>query len=184
MLILQAARSGLAAGIARFYIFSQPDAFADVTWNSVELNIWTIVEPGMYLMAACFPTYRPLFSYLFGGNGPLSSVARRLHYGHSGDGSSATAKAAEFNEMQHADSSRTLKSSPQHGYTAERKQVPAGFRRLDSGEDEGYDSKAFAAQIPVDLTALPLGVDEWTRDPEAGEVGVALSRDRATNESW
>lgn len=44
----------------RFVTFSNNNSFIDATWNAVELIIWTIAEPGIYLIAACLITLRPL----------------------------------------------------------------------------------------------------------------------------
>jgi len=41
-------------------LFFKGNAVADGTWASVSLMTWTIVEPDVYLIAACLPTYRPL----------------------------------------------------------------------------------------------------------------------------
>ncbi|ROW10487.1 hypothetical protein VMCG_02038 [Cytospora schulzeri] len=51
---------GLISSILRFVSFSNNNSFTDATWNAVELIIWTIAEPGIYLIAACLMTYRPL----------------------------------------------------------------------------------------------------------------------------
>lgn len=48
------------ASIVRFAIYSHSNSFKDGTWASANLMILTSLEPGVYLMAACFPTYRPL----------------------------------------------------------------------------------------------------------------------------
>lgn len=50
--------SGLIAAIVRFAIF-RSESLKDGTYHT-ELLIWTVVEPGFYLMAACFPAYRSL----------------------------------------------------------------------------------------------------------------------------
>lgn len=39
--------------------------FADVTWYSVSTMTWTLVEPGVYLIAATLPSLRPLVRYVF-----------------------------------------------------------------------------------------------------------------------
>lgn len=52
--------SGLISSILRFVTFSNNNSFIDATWNAVELIIWTIAEPGIYLIAACLITLRPL----------------------------------------------------------------------------------------------------------------------------
>lgn len=54
------ASSGLVTSITRFIVYSHIEASKDATYDT-ELLVWTSLEPGIYLMAACFPTYRPLF---------------------------------------------------------------------------------------------------------------------------
>ena len=56
---------GLIASIFRFTTFFRNNAISDGTFASVELMSWTIIEPGIYLMAACLPTLRPIFQRLF-----------------------------------------------------------------------------------------------------------------------
>ncbi|KUI66311.1 hypothetical protein VM1G_01527 [Cytospora mali] len=51
---------GLISSVLRFVSFSSNNSFIDPTWHAVELIIWTIAEPGIYLVAACLMTYRPL----------------------------------------------------------------------------------------------------------------------------
>ncbi|TVY80878.1 hypothetical protein LSUE1_G005420 [Lachnellula suecica] len=55
---------GLATSIVRFISFFRGDVIRDGTWSSVDLMIWTVVEPAVYLIAACLPTYRPLLIIL------------------------------------------------------------------------------------------------------------------------
>lgn len=52
--------SGIMASILRFVSFNNTSSFIDATWNAVELYIWTLAEPSIYLIAACLITYRPL----------------------------------------------------------------------------------------------------------------------------
>lgn len=52
--------SGLVTSILRFAAFFATMAFTDGTWASVNLLIWCIVEPGIYLIAACLIVCRPL----------------------------------------------------------------------------------------------------------------------------
>ncbi|KAA8649430.1 hypothetical protein EYZ11_011748 [Aspergillus tanneri] len=56
---------GLISSILRFYTFYVTDAATDGTWSAVELVIWTVVEGGTYLIAACLPTYRPLMKLVW-----------------------------------------------------------------------------------------------------------------------
>jgi hypothetical protein len=50
-------------------MFFASDALADPTWKSAFLNVWTVTEPGTYLIAACLPALRPM----------VASISRRLH---------------------------------------------------------------------------------------------------------
>lgn len=54
---------GIVTAIIRFVTFftSSPDP----TWHSVTTLTWTIAEPGMYFIAACLPSLRPLFLRVF-----------------------------------------------------------------------------------------------------------------------
>lgn len=58
--------SGMITSILRFTAFYDAfytkNYFEDPTWYSVTLIIWTVCEPGMYLIAACFLVYRPLLN--------------------------------------------------------------------------------------------------------------------------
>jgi hypothetical protein len=64
-LILLKTFRGLITSILRFVNFFEVAVFVDVTWYSVPTEIWTIVETGCYLIAACLPSFRPLFGPLF-----------------------------------------------------------------------------------------------------------------------
>ncbi|MCJ1240744.1 hypothetical protein MMC14_008748 [Varicellaria rhodocarpa] len=51
---------GLISSIIRFDAFFDVKALVDGTWASANLAIWSAVEPGVYLIAACLPNLRPL----------------------------------------------------------------------------------------------------------------------------
>ncbi|KAI1483618.1 hypothetical protein F4774DRAFT_366040 [Daldinia eschscholtzii] len=51
---------GLITSIFRFIAFYNKNSFIDPTYSAVELIIWTVCEPGVYLIAACLVVYRPL----------------------------------------------------------------------------------------------------------------------------
>ncbi|KAI0099587.1 hypothetical protein GGR51DRAFT_535096 [Nemania sp. FL0031] len=55
---------GLVTSVIRFVVFYNRNLFLDPTYNSVELTIWTVCEPGVYLIAACLLVYRPLLDKL------------------------------------------------------------------------------------------------------------------------
>ncbi|KAF2793395.1 hypothetical protein K505DRAFT_188326, partial [Melanomma pulvis-pyrius CBS 109.77] len=53
---------GLITSILRFVAFFTP--ITDGTWAAVPLTCWVIVEPSIYLVAACLLTFKPLLRYL------------------------------------------------------------------------------------------------------------------------
>ncbi|KAB8270073.1 hypothetical protein BDV30DRAFT_250951 [Aspergillus minisclerotigenes] len=55
---------GMITSIIRCVAFFQHDPLEDGTWASVTFVNWSIIEPGVYLLAACLPCYRPLIKAL------------------------------------------------------------------------------------------------------------------------
>ncbi|CEL10445.1 hypothetical protein ASPCAL13564 [Aspergillus calidoustus] len=51
---------GLVTSILRMVIFFQESALTDPTWTSVNLGIWTVLEGGIIIIAACLPSIWPL----------------------------------------------------------------------------------------------------------------------------
>ncbi|KAL4816806.1 hypothetical protein BDW67DRAFT_190591 [Aspergillus spinulosporus] len=51
---------GLVTSILRMVIFFQESALTDSTWTSVDLGIWTVLEGGIIIIAACLPPIWPL----------------------------------------------------------------------------------------------------------------------------
>ncbi|KAL4737912.1 hypothetical protein BDV11DRAFT_190637 [Aspergillus similis] len=51
---------GLVTSILRMVIFFQESALTDPTWTSVNLGIWTVLEGGIIIIAACLPPIWPL----------------------------------------------------------------------------------------------------------------------------
>ena len=49
----------------RFVTFLQPSIFEDITYLCISTTSWSIIEPGVYLMAATVPTLQPLVRRLF-----------------------------------------------------------------------------------------------------------------------
>lgn len=45
-----------------FFQFQLPD---DMTWHTVGAQVWIIVEPGVYFIAASLPSLRPILRYVF-----------------------------------------------------------------------------------------------------------------------
>ena len=71
-----------------FYNFGWNNGFADPTWVSSNIFSWTVVEPGVYHLAACFITFRPLFRWIV-FDSPLSSFLSNIRL-ISGSKESAT----------------------------------------------------------------------------------------------
>ncbi|KAH8690544.1 hypothetical protein BGW36DRAFT_432342 [Talaromyces proteolyticus] len=67
---------GLVASILRFVTFFNTNAVADPTWSASTLIIWTNVEAGVYLIACCLPTYRPLARFIWHRSGLATKVKR------------------------------------------------------------------------------------------------------------
>lgn len=53
--------SGLIASIIRLTVTLRVTALSDGTWDSADIAIWSLVESGCYLIAACLPVLRPLY---------------------------------------------------------------------------------------------------------------------------
>lgn len=52
--------SGMITCVLRFVVFYKTDILSDPTWFSIEMTIWTTTESGLYLIAACLPSFRSL----------------------------------------------------------------------------------------------------------------------------
>ena len=121
--LLSTQHSGLVTSIIRFTSFFTTDAVTDGTWASVNLMTWTVLEPGVYLIAACLPTYRPLLAYIRNRE-PLST----LHLGRNPHKHSAT-----YGEH----GTRAIPLAPKKGLVQEdwvSNVTMAGFERLEGGE--------------------------------------------------
>ncbi|KAB8296682.1 hypothetical protein EYC80_002105 [Monilinia laxa] len=51
---------GMVTSIVRCVEFFSHDPVLDGTWSGVTFLYWSIIEPAVYLIAACLPCYRPL----------------------------------------------------------------------------------------------------------------------------
>ena len=58
----------MITSILRCVAFFVNNPLVDGTWISVTFLNWSIIEPGVYLIAACLPCYRPLLNYLLTGD--------------------------------------------------------------------------------------------------------------------
>ena len=55
---------GIIPATVRIIMFFRINLFDDITYNAVPLMSWTIIEPSMYLIAACIPSLRPLVLFV------------------------------------------------------------------------------------------------------------------------
>ncbi len=76
--------SGLITSVIRFVGFFTTNAAVDITYSGTDLVVWTICESGMYLIAACLPTYRPVAALLW-RRAPSSLRYLGLLKSHSND---------------------------------------------------------------------------------------------------
>ncbi|TVY45761.1 putative membrane protein [Lachnellula occidentalis] len=65
---------GLITAIVRFVIFLTVPLAKDLSYYGGRVTIWTTVEPGVYLIAACLPSLRPLLGYF---HVPIESIRSR-----------------------------------------------------------------------------------------------------------
>ncbi|KAE8357286.1 hypothetical protein BDV27DRAFT_151449 [Aspergillus caelatus] len=56
---------GFVFGLVCWVQYFITDAIADKTWSAVDIFIWSVMEAGMYLIAACLLAYQPLVSLIW-----------------------------------------------------------------------------------------------------------------------
>lgn len=118
---------GLIASIFRFTTFFRNDAITDGTFSSVELMSWTIIEPGIYLMAACLPPLRPLAQRFL-----KDTVLARL----------STKRISKQNDGSYELSPVNDKPRAHRSLRSEVHRPPLGFSRLiDGRETHGNSSE-------------------------------------------
>ena len=118
---------GLIASIFRFTTFFQNDAITDGTFASVDLMSWTIIEPGIYLLAACLPPLRPL----------LHRIAKAVSHAYS-----SKQWTPKDGDGDREGSTADIKLQGLGGLRSENHHLPSGFHRLaDGGESIGNRSE-------------------------------------------
>jgi len=108
--IFLTASVGMLASIYRFTIFFTTDAFTDPTWASVLLVGWSVVESGMYLIAACLPLLRPVIEKVIPKNWKVvfSPPSSRFKYSEYSMEQSSKSKAAPSNTTKLSTYDETL----------------------------------------------------------------------------
>ncbi|KAF2179123.1 hypothetical protein K469DRAFT_674827 [Zopfia rhizophila CBS 207.26] len=111
-IVFLAGSVGIVASCIRMAAFYQTEAFVDNTYASVKLVGWSIIEPGMYLVAACSMKFRPVFT----------RISRKLHlwefYGTFTRGESSGGRNSKSMRLDMMPSSNS------------------GFNKMHAGKDE------------------------------------------------
>jgi hypothetical protein len=118
--------SGTLTAILRFAFFYNVPLAKDLSFHGARLVVWTTVEPGVYLIAACLPSLRPLFKSAI-ESASMGSVRGRFQSQNSKVGGSKIAS-----------SGIALSAVERSKETAMGDRGPrTGFRRLDDPERSG-----------------------------------------------
>jgi hypothetical protein len=56
---------GIITAIIRLVVFKKLGHDRDFYWSSTDTVMWTVIEPGIYLIASCLPSLRSLFTPVF-----------------------------------------------------------------------------------------------------------------------
>lgn len=73
----------MAAAIVKTINLSSLTERADLTWDTVDLSIWTSIEQYLIILAACIPTMTPLVNILLHKRPSKRNTARaRTHPGN------------------------------------------------------------------------------------------------------
>ncbi|KAK4035086.1 hypothetical protein C8A01DRAFT_48650 [Parachaetomium inaequale] len=132
---------GLVASILRFQSFANNNSFIDLTHTAVELLVWTLLEPGIYLISACLLMSRPLldkFARKIGSGGHTQAGA----YGSSGSRKlgRSVGRSVEDGDVNGSTIALGSKSAP-----------GGGFRQLpDDGYDYPYPSSNIVVTTHID----------------------------------
>lgn len=126
--------SGIFTAIFRLREFIVLGPFKDLTWYSIDTYTWTVVETGVYLIAACLPSLRSLLKHLF-----KDMDIRSIRSLFGGDSRNQSEKSLQH----HIDSGKAMNSS------VSRPGVNTGFAKLDDQFyprlPDGTDPKASSA---------------------------------------
>ena len=150
--------SGIITSILRFVEFFRNDLFADYTYDGSDSLIWTIIEPGVYFIAAALLTMRPLFRWVFKDVKMPSYMLKLTSWKGSSKSTLGAIHKEERIELEYSNSGTPLQA-PEPA----RIKSPSGrngFQRLEEGslEDGGSGSMgtvlAISQEDPWLTTAL------------------------------
>ncbi|KAI3343634.1 hypothetical protein F4824DRAFT_507434 [Ustulina deusta] len=106
---------GLVASILRLMVFYRTNAFVDATYHAVELQIWTLAEPGIYLISACLLVYRPLLEKVHVGVSLLRSKVATSTASRSRSDNYELGRARYSRQHDDSQSNRTGVFNQSHG---------------------------------------------------------------------
>ena len=147
--------SGIITSIVRIAIFFKELTSFDIdyTWISVDVVLWATVEPGVYLIAACLPSLRPLLNTFL-----KDFDAKKVRHG------------IEKFKLGHGRKGGTRDHLPSRAITiplADPTQSRGGFNRINGSQE----------QWPEDYLGTKPGLATCTRESFDESEG---SRDMAT----
>lgn len=126
---LTSENSGIITSILRFIAFYNKSSFTDATYNATTLILWTVCEPGVYLIAACLLVYRPLLDKL-----GIPMITNKSSRGNSDGPSGLFARRkpaqAEVSADMEGITLRTIGGTPY-----DRKTVGGKFEQLNSSDE-------------------------------------------------
>ncbi|KAL3429573.1 hypothetical protein BDV09DRAFT_190025 [Aspergillus tetrazonus] len=137
---------GLVTSILRMVIFFQESALTDPTWTSVNLGIWTVLEGGIIIIAACLPPIWPLIVRF------LPTKVMRKHRSTAGDAEGRLYTGTSQIKSKPRGRERGRFSRLAEGAIAGRQ----GFRIRNDGEESTH-SQARVMRDSISLKSLDGG---------------------------
>jgi hypothetical protein len=129
--------------------FHNTNSFTDATYNAVELIIWTVCEPGIYLIAACIMVYRPLLEKFH----IISPSSRR-----GTNNASAGASAHGSRRLGYSVEASAVRGTPLNPLRV--RDANGGFESL-----EDSDEQPFKHGVITETTSVQLS---WEHVPPGG----------------
>ncbi|KAI1212190.1 uncharacterized protein F4807DRAFT_361876 [Annulohypoxylon truncatum] len=152
---------GLIASILRFKAFHSTNSFTDATYNAVELIIWTIAEPGIYLISACMLVYRPVLEKLYAR---YSRSRGKLTSASTGQGAQASGDSYKLGRIM--DKSTDTRVSRRTN----------GFERLWEDENDSQIISRADCQLPQPVYS--------TSNQRVDEQSNGITRTTVIHQSW
>ncbi|CAG8976535.1 hypothetical protein HYALB_00011012 [Hymenoscyphus albidus] len=166
---------GIITAITRFAIFlgalSHDADTIDISWVGIDVILWASIEPGVYLIAACLPSLRPLLVATLRDISPgptFHSLRQRIWGGFKGAGR---------NNSKHTP--RDMR--PERAITI-RLSDNGKFNRLGEGDGSGWPSD-FSGHNPAMSTCFRESTDLEEDRGRPRVKGKAKTKEKET-ETW